>query len=56
MKDLKGFVDKWKIGKLNHFPEIEKTINWKQFYLNAKDILKNENIYWKKDLLYYIKY
>jgi len=51
MQDLRGHVNKWKIGKLNHFPEIEKNINWNKFYYQAKDILKNENIYWKKDLL-----
>lgn len=55
MQDLKGFVNKWKVGKLNHFPDIENKIEWKQFYYNVKDILQNENVYWKKDLLSYVK-
>lgn len=53
MQDLKGFVSKWKIGKLNHFKEIENKIDWKQFYCDAKEMLQGENVYWKKDLLAY---
>jgi DNA repair photolyase len=48
--DLKDFVTFWKIGKLNHYPEIERKIDWKNFYLQAKQRLGN-NVYWKKDLL-----
>lgn len=51
IKDLKGYVNKWKIGKLNHFKEIENKIDWKKFYYDAKMLLTNEDVYWKKDLL-----
>jgi DNA repair photolyase len=51
LKDLTGYVDLWKVGKLNHFPDIEKNINWKNFYKDALSLLKGQNVYWKKDLL-----
>lgn len=53
MFDLRGYADKWKVGKLNHFKKAEATIDWRKFYYDAKEILKNENVYWKKDLLAY---
>lgn len=28
---LSDFVDFWKVGKINHFPEIERQADWKQF-------------------------
>jgi DNA repair photolyase len=55
MQDLKQYVSKWKVGKLNHNKEIENSINWKQFYYDAKDILNGCDVYWKKDLLNHIK-
>jgi len=51
MEDLKGYVDLWKVGKLNHNAEIESKINWKKFYSDSKKVLKKENVYWKKDLI-----
>jgi DNA repair photolyase len=51
MYALKGYITKWKVGKLNHFSEIEKNIDWKDFYHQSLDILKGEDVYWKKDLL-----
>jgi DNA repair photolyase len=53
IQDLKPFVNLWKVGKLNHFKEIESKINWKQFFLDAKKELEGCNVYWKKDLLKY---
>ena len=50
IKDLYDYVDLWKVGKLNHNKEIEKNINWKNFYEKAYDMLKEKNVYWKKDL------
>lgn len=50
---LRGDVDFWKIGKLNHMPEIEKTIDWKNFLLNVEKILKGKSFYIKKDLAEY---
>lgn len=54
MQDLKGYVNLWKVGKLNHFKEIESKIDWKKFYYDAFEILIGEQVYWKKDLLAYI--
>jgi DNA repair photolyase len=48
---LKGSVDLWKIGKLNHFPEIEKTIDWKDYLRSAMTLLNGENVIYKKDLI-----
>lgn len=53
IQDLTPFVDLWKVGKLNHFKEIESKIDWKQFLKDAKEELKGCDVYWKKDLLKY---
>jgi len=49
--DLKPFVNSWKVGKLNHFPEYEATIDWRKFYYDAFEALKGCSVYWKRDLL-----
>lgn len=51
MQDLKKHVNLWKVGKLNHFKEIEAKIDWNKFYLEAKKELEGCEVYWKKDLL-----
>lgn len=51
--DLKGVVDFFKIGKLNHFKEIEATIDWRLFLANVRQELKGHNYMIKKDLLKY---
>lgn len=48
---LIGTVDLWKIGKLNHFPEIEATIDWKDYLKKAMLMLKGEKVAYKKDLI-----
>jgi len=48
---LKGKVNLWKIGKLNHFPEIEKDIDWKSYIRNVMRALKGERVAWKNDLI-----
>ena len=53
MRALRGSVSLWKVGKLNHFKEIESEIDWNKFYHDAKTILAGENVYWKRDLLKY---
>lgn len=52
LQDLCQYVDLWKIGKLNHFREIEMTVDWKAFREQAIDILERQNAkyYIKKDL------
>jgi len=44
-------VDSWKVGKWNHAPPGERQPDWKMFLQNARHILKDEQVYWKKDLL-----
>jgi DNA repair photolyase len=50
---LKGHVDLWKVGKLNHFAEVESKIDWHKFLIDAHKALAGELVYWKKDLLKY---
>jgi DNA repair photolyase len=47
-----NFVDEYRIGKINHSPELEKQIDWPKFLIQALEILRMENkqIYVKKDL------
>lgn len=51
-----GYVDLFKIGKLNHFKEMESKIDWKQFAENAIRIMDDNNkaYYIKKDLAVYL--
>jgi len=53
MHELIGYVDLWKVGKLNHFPEFEKDVDWRKFLKDTRHILNGENVYIKKDLLKY---
>jgi len=52
LESLAPFVDHWKIGKLNHFPDIEKRVDWIAFREKAKSILDDQgaNYYFKKSL------
>lgn len=34
------FVNHYYLGKLNHYPEIEKTINWYDYKVEAKELLE----------------
>ena len=59
---LKGSVDLWKIGKLNHgkqiSPEcaaIEKQTDWRDFVSRAKELLENDEVVWKKSLRKYME-
>lgn len=47
---LKGSVDLWKVGKLNHDKEREAAIDWTQFLVDAETLLAGENVLIKKDL------
>jgi hypothetical protein len=55
IKELLPVVNFWKIGKLNHYPSIEKTIDWKAFYDQCKQLIPDEKVYYKTDLLNAIK-
>ena len=37
--DLKDFVSFWKLGKLNHFKNLEEKVNWKDYLKQAEKIL-----------------
>ena len=50
-EELKGSVDLWKVGKLNHFPDIEKNIDWKNYLRTVMELLKGERVIYKKDLI-----
>lgn len=46
------YVDFWKVGKLNHFKEIEESIDWERFLYDVTETLEYHccNYYIKKDL------
>ena len=50
MEKVIDYVDVYKIGKINNYKNIDKTINWKQFCNNAMTLLKNKKYYIKYDL------
>jgi len=52
IEDLKEYVSFWKLGKLNHFKEIEN-IDWKYYINQAINLLKGKNYYIKNDLKKY---
>ena len=47
---LKGYVNLWKIGKINHMPELENKFKWVEFREYLKEVLAAENYYIKKSL------
>lgn len=52
-----GFIDKYKIGKLNHNKELESNINWGSFLNDAVSLLRRYNrpFYIKSDLAKFAK-
>lgn len=55
LRALKPYVNFWKVGKLNHFPDVEKTIDWAKFLSDVRQELIGCQYYIKKDLLKYEK-
>jgi len=53
MEDLKPFVNFWKVGKLNHFKELEEKIDWKLFLNETIKMLDGHDYYIKNDLKKY---
>lgn len=53
MSDLLQYVDFWKVGKLNHFKEIEDKIDWRKFLADTKKVLNGKAYYIKNDLAAY---
>jgi len=55
MSRLLPSVDYWKIGKVNHMPELEKLIDWGEFLREVENLLEGRAYYIKKDLERYRK-
>lgn len=52
IRRLHPVVDFWKVGKLNHFPEVEKLVDWKKFRNDVVELLEfYEADYYIKDSL-----
>lgn len=41
IREMHSIVDFWHIGKLNHFPRVEKYIDWQRFRLEAQGLLED---------------
>ena len=56
INEVNSLVDIFKVGKLNHFPEIEKNVDWKRFGTLAVELLErlNKKYYIKEDLRKFI--
>jgi len=53
INDLKDVVDHWKVGKLNYFPDVEKTVDWVRFREDLRELFLKLGItdyYLKKSL------
>jgi len=52
IKDLYPFVDHWKVGKINHMPEIEKQHDWLKFRKDVSALLDSlgADYYLKKSI------
>lgn len=51
IRGLLPFVDFWKIGKINHYPAIEKSIDWTWFLFRVRELLGDRPHLIKEDLL-----
>jgi hypothetical protein len=50
VETLRGEVDLWKIGKLNHDREREASIDWHRFLMDVEAALEGHHYLIKKDL------
>ena len=52
IEELHPIVDHWKVGKINHWPEIEKKHDWLAFREAVKELLEGigADYYLKKSL------
>lgn len=53
MDTYKDIVGHWKVGKLNHCRDIERTIDWTFFLESVESILRGKSYYIKADLEVY---
>lgn len=56
IRRIHGLVDEFKVGKLNHFPEIERKIDWNKFHRDVVGLLRDlgKDYYIKKDLAKFV--
>ena len=47
IEELKDYVDKWFIGKINYNKILENAVNWKKFYYDAREMLEKYNCNYK---------
>ena len=52
IRQVHGYVDFWKVGKLNHNKEVERSVNWPKFRDDATALLESfgSEYYIKEDL------
>jgi len=50
MDELKDIVDTWKVGKINHNAELEKTLDWTKFLTDTEHVLAGKDLIIKNDL------
>ena len=55
IRDLKKYVDFWKVGKLNHNKALETTVDWRKFYYDVVEVLGNSKYMIKMDFFTYAK-
>lgn len=60
VRELADYVDYWKVGKLNHYPDYEKTIDWLKFYVRLIAVMdemgvSSNRLYIKEDLMKEVK-
>ena len=48
---LLDVVDEFRIGKINHYPELERGIDWRRFLDKAEELLEGKKYMVKRDLL-----
>jgi len=39
ISDQHRIIDHWKVGKINHMPELEKAVDWYKFYADVTELL-----------------
>ena len=54
---LGHIIDRWKVGKINHMPELEKAVDWYKFYADVTSLLDSvgADYYIKESLRKYKK-
>jgi hypothetical protein len=56
IESLRGDVDFWKVGKLNHDRQRESTIDWGRFLTDVEAALEGQGYMIKNDLAYFLHF